>query len=194
MGNAEASRERILEAALAEFSARGIAGARVDRIAAAARCNKNLIYIYFESKQNLFATVLDKNLAGVYDDVPFTPADLPDYAVRVFDLATARPELIRLVAWYSLEQTSAPFAARGTRDAKIEALAKAQTSKEVGNAFPPGFLLTAIMALATAWAKSSPFSALDPTGDEHPSALRKNIREAVRLLAISKKNRSSSWG
>ena len=36
MRNAEASRERILDAALAEFSAYGIAGARVDRIAQAA--------------------------------------------------------------------------------------------------------------------------------------------------------------
>jgi AcrR family transcriptional regulator len=189
MRNAEASRERILEAALAEFSAYGIAGARVDRIAAAAKCNKNLIYIYFDSKEKLFATVLKKNLAGVYDDVPFTPADLPDYAARAFDLVSARPELMRLVAWYSLEQTSAPLAERdATRDTKIEALAKAQKSKEVGNAFPPGFLLTSIMALATAWAKSSPFSALDPIGDKHPSALRKNIREAVRLLAMSKKS------
>ncbi len=39
MRNAEATRERILEAALAEFSSHGIAGARVDRIAQAARCN-----------------------------------------------------------------------------------------------------------------------------------------------------------
>ena len=44
MRNAEATKERILEAALAEFSDHGIAGARVDRIAQAARCNKNLIY------------------------------------------------------------------------------------------------------------------------------------------------------
>ena len=33
--NAEATKERILDAALAEFSAYGIAGARVDRIAQA---------------------------------------------------------------------------------------------------------------------------------------------------------------
>lgn len=40
MRNAEATRERILEAAMAEFSAFGIAGARVDRIAKTAGCNK----------------------------------------------------------------------------------------------------------------------------------------------------------
>lgn len=63
MRNAEATRERILEAATAEFSAYGIAGARVDRIAKTAGCNKNLIYIYFENKETLFTTVLQKQFA-----------------------------------------------------------------------------------------------------------------------------------
>ena len=63
MRNAEATRERILDAATAEFSAHGIAGARVDRIARTAGCNKNLIYIYFENKETLFTTVLQKHLA-----------------------------------------------------------------------------------------------------------------------------------
>ena len=188
MRNAEASRERILEAALAEFSAFGIAGARVDRIASAAECNKNLIYIYFESKEKLFGAVLAKYLAGVYDDNPFTAEDLPGYAARAFDLVTARPELTRLVAWYSLEQSADVVPERSiARDAKIKALTKAQKSNEVGNQFPPGFLLTAIMALATAWSQSSPFKALDPDAEKQPSVLRENISEAVRLLASAKK-------
>src|SRR5215472_12727986 len=102
--NAEASRERILDAAMAEFSAYGIAGARVDRIAQMAGCNKNLIYIYFESKENLFATVLQKNLSRVYEDLPFTPNDLPGFAVRAFDYAMVHPDLMRLIAWFGLEQ------------------------------------------------------------------------------------------
>jgi AcrR family transcriptional regulator len=44
---------RILDAALEEFSTHGVAGARVDRIASAADCNKNLLYVYFGSKENL---------------------------------------------------------------------------------------------------------------------------------------------
>jgi AcrR family transcriptional regulator len=39
-----ATKERLLAAATDEFAAHGIAGARVDRIAAAARANKQLIY------------------------------------------------------------------------------------------------------------------------------------------------------
>ena len=100
MKNAETSRERILEAATAEFAAFGIAGARVDHIAEAAGCNKNLIYMYFENKEKLFTTVLQKHLTRIYEEVHFTPDDLPGYATRVFDFAMARPDLMRLMAWF----------------------------------------------------------------------------------------------
>src|ERR1700758_2496585 len=113
MRNAEATRERIMEAALAEFSAYGIAGARVDRIAQAARCNKNLIYIYFEDKETLFTTVLRKHLVRIHDEQPFTPDDLPGYAAKVFDWAQANPDLMRLLAWSALGQP-----ARGPRRAR----------------------------------------------------------------------------
>src|ERR1700691_2866563 len=98
MRNAEATRERILEAALAEFSAHGIAGARVDRIAQAAKCNKNLIYIYFEDKETLFTTVLMKHLMRVHEEQRFTPDDQPGYAANRFDWAVASPDLMRLMA------------------------------------------------------------------------------------------------
>ena len=106
MRNAAATKERILAAALAEFSAHGIAGARVDRIAQAAGCNKNLIYIYFEDKETLFTTVLRKHLRRVHEEQPFTPDDLPTYAAKVFDFAMANPDLMRLMAWSALEQNA----------------------------------------------------------------------------------------
>jgi AcrR family transcriptional regulator len=80
---------------MAEFSTYGIAGARVDRIAKTAGCNKNLIYIYFENKETLFSTILQKHLTRVYEDLSFTPDDLPGYAARVFDFAMAHPDLMR---------------------------------------------------------------------------------------------------
>ncbi len=143
---------------MAEFSAHGIAGARVDRIAKAAGCNKNLIYIYFENKETLFTTTLQRHLARVYEDVPFTPDDLPGYAARVFDFAMAHPDLMRLMAWFGLEQKADSPAERGTAlDAKVAALMKAQKAGQVGTAFSPVFLLTAITALATAWTAVNPF-------------------------------------
>src|SRR4051794_20030066 len=107
MGKAEATKERILEAAMAEFSAYGVAGARVDRIAKTAGCNKNLIYVYFENKETLFTTVLDKHLSRVYSDQVPTPEDLPAQTGRVFDFAMRNPDLMRLLAWSNLEVQAA---------------------------------------------------------------------------------------
>jgi AcrR family transcriptional regulator len=187
--NAEATRDRILEAALAEFSAHGIAGARVDQIARRAGCNKNLIYIYFEDKETLFTTVLRKHLLRIHEERPFTPDDLPGYAAEVFDWAMANPDLMRLMAWFALEhKEKGPPERAAVVDAKIVALTEAQNTGQVGTAFPPGFLLIAIMSLATAWSVASPFGpSVNPKATEHPVALRKNLSEAVRLIASAGK-------
>jgi AcrR family transcriptional regulator len=185
MRNADATRERILEAALAEFSAHGIAGARVDRIAQAARCNKNLIYIYFEDKETLFTTVLQRHLVRIHQEQPFTPDDLPGYAANVFDWARANPDLMRLLAWSALQQPAKGQTERvEALAAKVAALAEAQNVGRVGTAFPPDFLLVAVMSLATAWSVASPFGpSVNPTAAERPAALREDLIEAVRLLA-----------
>jgi AcrR family transcriptional regulator len=188
MRNAAVTRERILEAATAEFSAFGIAGARVDRIAKTAGCNKNLIYIYFDSKEALFTTVLRKQLASGYEEVAFTPDDLPGYAARVFDFSMAHPELMRLMTWFSLEQKAeSPAERAATRDSKLAALVKAQKVGQLGATFPPEFILTAIMVLATAWTAANPFR--PPLNDDSPkrsAALRRSIAEAVRHLTQPK--------
>lgn len=56
----EASRDAILQAALAEFAQEGLAGARMDAIAAAAAVNKALLYYYFHDKESLYGAVLDR--------------------------------------------------------------------------------------------------------------------------------------
>ncbi len=56
-GKADATRQRLLDAALEEFAEYGIAGAEVDRIAAVAGTNKAQIYHYFGSKDQLFDAV-----------------------------------------------------------------------------------------------------------------------------------------
>ncbi len=56
------SRNKILTAALVEFADQGLAGARMDGIAAAAGVNKALLYYYFRSKDALYAAVLDEFL------------------------------------------------------------------------------------------------------------------------------------
>jgi AcrR family transcriptional regulator len=189
MGRAEATKERILAAALAEFSAHGIAGARVDRIARTAGCNKNLIYIYFEDKESLFETVLRQHLMRIHQEQPFTPDDLPGYAAKVFDWAMANPDRMRLLAWSALEQQASGQAERvEALSAKIAALAEAQNDRRVGTAFPPDFLLLAVLSLATAYSAAGQFGpSLTPKAAERPAALRESLIEAVRLLASAEK-------
>lgn len=57
--DAEATRQRILDAAKKEFARNGLGGARVDEIAERAKSNKRMIYHYFESKDLLFQHVLE---------------------------------------------------------------------------------------------------------------------------------------
>lgn len=55
----DATRRRILAAAVAEFAAKGLAGARVDEIAARALVSKRMLYHYFGDKEDLWLAVLE---------------------------------------------------------------------------------------------------------------------------------------
>jgi len=184
MGKSEATRERLLEAATTEFSTYGVAGARVDRIATAAGCNKNLIYVYFENKEGLFAAVLGRHLVGVYDELEFTPADLPGYAARVFDYSMTHPDVMRLLAWSNLElATATPSVRSASRADKIAEMRQAQTEGHLATTFDPAFLLTMIMTLASAWTAASPFGlSFEPDAAEQAGQLRRSIEHAVMLL------------
>jgi AcrR family transcriptional regulator len=61
---ASATRQRILDAALAEFAANGLAGSRVDEIAARAGANKRMLYAHFGSKDELWLAVLERAYAA----------------------------------------------------------------------------------------------------------------------------------
>ena len=55
----------ILAAATKEFARYGMAGARVDRIAAGAKSNKRMLYYYFGNKEALFRAVLEGAYARI---------------------------------------------------------------------------------------------------------------------------------
>jgi AcrR family transcriptional regulator len=57
--NAGATRAKILQAALAEFSERGLAAASTDDIAERCGVNKRMIYYYFGSKEGLYLAALE---------------------------------------------------------------------------------------------------------------------------------------
>ena len=99
----EASRDAILRAALAEFSQEGLAGARVDAIAASAGVNKALLYYYFHDKESLYGAVLDrfflrltKRVMVELDGAGPLGERLLRYACAHFDCVAESPHYARL--------------------------------------------------------------------------------------------------
>ena len=77
-GQPEESRAAILRAAAQEFAELGIAGARTDAIARAARVNKALLYYYFKDKETLYGAVLDNAFSGMKTNIfQVLDSDLP---------------------------------------------------------------------------------------------------------------------
>src|SRR5579875_2278056 len=73
---ADQTRERILQAAIQEFSDHGLAGARTGAIASAAGVNKALLYYYFQDKEGLYHAALE-SVAGKVAEAALSVFDLP---------------------------------------------------------------------------------------------------------------------
>jgi TetR/AcrR family transcriptional regulator len=101
---AEATRHRIVAAAIREFSARGMAGARTETIAQAAGVNKALLFYYFKSKQGLYAAAFEQvsdqvtlRSMAVLDAEASAGERLLRAALEHFDRILTQPELQRLM-------------------------------------------------------------------------------------------------
>lgn len=99
----ERTRARILDAAFAEFAARGVAGARVDAIARRARSNKRMLYHYFTDKEGLFRAVLRHKIAGRQALAERASGDPSENLPLWFVANCNDPGWIRLLGWESLQ-------------------------------------------------------------------------------------------
>jgi TetR/AcrR family transcriptional regulator len=99
----EQSQERILAAALREFAAKGLAGARVDQIARRARINKRMLYHYFGNKRDLFHAVMRRKITERQETTK-TFSDEPTENLPLSFHATCREtDWVRLLIWESLQ-------------------------------------------------------------------------------------------
>lgn len=184
----EATRQRVLDAATAEFSQYGIAGARVDRIAAEGRTNKAQLYAYFGSKEALFDTVFSASLERIVDVVPIDADDVSDWAVRLYDEYIARPDLIRLATWARLERRPHGHLVADTErlDAgKLRAIADAQASGAITMPGEPFDVMAMIIAMSMAWSPVSNVYAASSDDDRADHDRRRAfLREAVQRAAM----------
>lgn len=184
--DAERTKRRIFDAATREFAAHGIAGARIDRIAAGAGANKQLIYAYFGSKRELFESIVAEHVARFFAEVPFDAERLPEYAAAAYDFFTANPEIVHIVSWHALEPGEGEY-----RIALIErairrrtaAIARAQRAGAVTKAVHASDLAALALAIAQTWAIGAPER--DPPGGPGPrlrARRRATVEEAMRRL------------
>jgi AcrR family transcriptional regulator len=190
MNDGPATRRRLLDAATDEFAAYGIAGARVDRIAANARANKAQLYSYFGSKDGIFDAVFTEHLDLIVNMVPLDGENLPGYAIGLYDAYLEHPELIRLATWDRLERTPTGHLLAnldGPDDSiKLQAIADAQQAGHIDATISPADVLSLVTAMAMTW---SPASVLIAAGKEDDPA-----DHGRRRLALSETVRRAFSG
>jgi AcrR family transcriptional regulator len=97
-------RQRILDAATAEFATAGYGGARVERISRSAGTVDRMLYYYFGSKEGLFRTVLEdayEKLGGAEQRLQLTGVEpvrgMRELVAFTWDYYLEHPEFIRLL-------------------------------------------------------------------------------------------------
>ncbi|MDY0288488.1 MAG: TetR/AcrR family transcriptional regulator [Sphaerochaeta sp.] len=105
----EATKKAILDVAELEFSEKGLAGSRVDVIAAKAQVNKALIYRHFGSKEELYKEILVRVYMRLRDIEDSVISYKTDYVVKLkhivrvyFEFLYDNPSFVRMVMWENL--------------------------------------------------------------------------------------------
>lgn len=145
----ERTRERILDAALAEFGEHGFAGARISAIAARAGVNQQLISYYFDGKAGLYQALSQRwrqTSAGL--NQPSAPlADVVDNFVRA---SVEFRHGTRMLVWEGLTGPADPSSADDFFPGLVEDIRRRQAGGELAADLDPAYLLLLLFAAAAA--------------------------------------------
>lgn len=103
----ELTKEKILQAAEEEFSAKGIFGTRVDEISKRAGVNKRMMYIYFGNKEDLYTAVLERvfaRLSEFYGDLT-SETTVSDAVIKYFNFLKSNPNFVKLSIWENMNDS-----------------------------------------------------------------------------------------
>ena len=147
-----ATPRRILDAAIEEFVAHGLAGARVDRIAERAGANKQLLYRYFGNKEGLFDAAI-RAMASRFDEIRRQlPDTLEERLPYYFERATDDQQWVRLLQWEALQMGDGPVVNEEARRAHMERAVDAVRADQAAGILPAdldaGQLFLSFQALA----------------------------------------------
>lgn len=185
--NPQQSQQRILEAALQEFAAKGFAGARVDVIARRARINKRMLYHYFGDKEGLFREVLRRKIADRLAWLASAPEDPAELLPAWFQLAFRDREWVQLLEWEALQWGDKKVIDEEQRlevvAGALERVHRQQAAGLLDSDLDAGQLLLSMMAL-TAYPMAFPQLARFATGlSVSDEAFQKQREEFLRKFA-----------
>ncbi|MHA6622121.1 TetR/AcrR family transcriptional regulator [Pseudonocardia sp. DLS-67] len=193
----ERTKARILEAATAEFAAKGFAGARVSEIAARAGVNQQLIAYYFDGKEGLYREMGRRWRAFEAEAIP---DELP-IAEFVARYVRASVENLggRLLAWDGLADTGEddPNAEEAReRNARlrheVEAIRQRQRAGEIDDRFDPAVLHLITLSAANALAVYPHLARGLFGADASSPELVERYAEQLALLISSVENTGSA--
>jgi AcrR family transcriptional regulator len=147
------TRERILEAALTEFGAKGYSGARTAAIGTRAGVNPQLISYYFGGKQGLLDE-LRRRWAAAEPQRGDPDVTFAEGMRRHLDSTLDQPDWARLVVWQALGDDPAgvdPVAVQRARlRPAVTRVRRRQRSGELTSTVDPEFILLLAYAIAFA--------------------------------------------
>ncbi|MEU5698063.1 TetR/AcrR family transcriptional regulator [Streptomyces aurantiacus] len=153
--DATETKRRLMKAAVEEFAAYGLAGARIDRIAETARANKRSIYVHFGTKEELFDKVVADSMSELAEAVAIDATDLPAYAGELYDRLERRPHVRRLYLWAGLERQQPIDAEVDEYRRNVTAIGAAQEAGHIRADIPPVELMAMVIALVISWDTAS---------------------------------------
>ncbi|HSV66304.1 MAG TPA: TetR family transcriptional regulator [Mycobacteriales bacterium] len=152
--NAAHTRERILQAAVAEFGAKGYSGARTAGIAERAGVNPQLISYYFGGKQGLMAE-LRRRWTSAEAVIAPSGSSMEDAFAAYLDATLDRPDWARLAIWHGLEDNpdndeTVTATQRSNMREAVERVRRRQTAGEVTDELEAEFITLVAYVVAFA--------------------------------------------
>jgi TetR/AcrR family transcriptional regulator len=183
--DAQRTREALLDAARAEFAAKGLAGARVSEIAARAGVNKQLISYYFGGKEGLYQAIIDR-WHEQEEQLSEPGISLAELAWRYLEVGHRQPDLQRLFIRESIDQDVGEVA-HDPDAQELQDLRARQAAGEIAEELDPAFVLMVLQATVISGVvfpgDVKRLMGLDPASPDYLEHMRRQLRLLVGRLA-----------
>ena len=193
----------ILAVARDEFAEKGLAGARIDEIAALTQTSKRMIYYYFQSKEGLYLSVLEDAYRAMreqeallhLDDLPPLEA-LRSLVSHTFDRQRLHEDYARLIMSENIHRGQYLAKSRYIQELNVPAISSIRQLYERGvkeGVFRPGLDPVDIHASISALtffnvSNQHTFGLIfkiDTAGDEWVSKRRKSVVDMVERFLLA---------